>query len=70
MCDNVEDYVWWDSVHATEKIHEQFAKALWNEGDPSFSPYNLQQLFANEKLIIDDVIEKPIVHNDRIHYEL
>lgn len=45
-------------------------RALWNEGDPSFSPYNLQQLFANEKLIIDDVIEKPIVHNDRIHYEL
>ncbi|KAG5006333.1 hypothetical protein JHK82_024294 [Glycine max] len=57
LCDNVEEYVWWDSIHGTEKINEQFSKALWN-GPPSFvGPYNLKNFFNNEmiKLTIADV---------------
>lgn len=57
LCDNVEEYVWWDSIHGTEKINEQFSKALWN-GPPSFvGPYNLKNFFNNEmiKLTIVDV---------------
>jgi phospholipase/lecithinase/hemolysin len=36
------DYVWWDSFHPTEKIHEQFAKVLWNKTPSSVGPFNLQ----------------------------
>ncbi|KAG8376275.1 hypothetical protein BUALT_Bualt09G0046300 [Buddleja alternifolia] len=28
LCDNANEHVWWDSFHPTERIHEQFAKAL------------------------------------------
>ncbi|TXG61709.1 hypothetical protein EZV62_013072 [Acer yangbiense] len=62
LCENAEDYVWWDSFHPTEKIHEQFAKTLWN-GEPepepfSVGPYNLQRLFFDkEKLTIADIVD-------------
>ncbi|TXG61708.1 hypothetical protein EZV62_013071 [Acer yangbiense] len=60
LCENAEDYVWWDSFHPTEKIHEQFAKALWN-GEPEPEPvgsYNLQRLFFDkEKLTIADIVD-------------
>ncbi|XP_062147926.1 GDSL esterase/lipase 5-like [Alnus glutinosa] len=41
LCDDAGDYVWWDSFHPTEKIHEQFAKALWNGPTSSVGPFNL-----------------------------
>ncbi|KAG4990801.1 hypothetical protein JHK87_024258 [Glycine soja] len=76
LCDNVEEYVWWDSIHGTEKINEQFSKALWN-GPPSFvGPYNLKNFFNNEmiKLTIADVAARldsggngGLWHND-MHY--
>ncbi|KAK2645108.1 hypothetical protein Ddye_020303 [Dipteronia dyeriana] len=60
LCENADDYVWWDSFHPTEKIHEQFAKALWN-GEPEpepVGPYNLQRLFFDkEKLTIADIVD-------------
>ncbi|KAK1549620.1 hypothetical protein Q3G72_004964 [Acer saccharum] len=62
LCENAEDYVWWDSFHPTEKIHEQFAKTLWN-GEPepepfSVGPYNLQSLFFDKvKLTIGDIVD-------------
>ena len=69
LCENAEDYVWWDSFHPTEKIHEQFAKTLWN-GEPepepfSVGPYNLQRLFFDkEKLTIADIVDDaPQPHN-------
>ncbi|XP_027338728.1 GDSL esterase/lipase 5-like [Abrus precatorius] len=60
VCNNIGDYVWWDSFHPTEKIHEQFAMALWNGPPSSVGPYNLEKLFNNEiKITIADVIDAP-----------
>ncbi|XP_048334751.2 GDSL esterase/lipase 5 [Ziziphus jujuba] len=61
LCDNAEDYVWWDSFHPTERIHEHFAKALWNGPPLSVGPYNLKDLFFNNemKLTIADVVDNP-----------
>ncbi|KAL5572290.1 hypothetical protein UlMin_021887 [Ulmus minor] len=56
LCEKAEDYVWWDSFHPTEKIHEQLAKELWN--GPSVGPYSLEDLFFDkEKLTIADVVD-------------
>lgn len=58
LCDNAGDYVWWDSFHPTEKVHEQFAKDLWN--GPIAFPYNLRDLFFDkEDLTIADVVDTP-----------
>ena len=50
LCDNPDGYIWWDSFHPTERIHEQFAMALWDGPPFSVGPFNLQALFfSNEK---------------------
>ncbi|XP_057430364.1 GDSL esterase/lipase 5-like [Lotus japonicus] len=70
LCDNSDEYVWWDSFHPTEKIHEQFAKALWN-GPPSVvGPYNLDNLFSNikNKLTIADVVDNPEIEEGQFHF--
>ncbi|KAL7213649.1 hypothetical protein ACSBR2_016222 [Camellia fascicularis] len=55
-----DDYVWWDSFHPTERIHEQFAKALWDGPLDFVGPYNLLQLFFFNKLtIIADLVDDP-----------
>ncbi|PON97051.1 Lipase [Trema orientale] len=60
LCDNVDDHVWWDSFHATERIHEQFAMALWNGPTSSVGPYSLQDLFFDKaQLTIADVVDDP-----------
>ncbi|MED6124163.1 hypothetical protein PIB30_056529 [Stylosanthes scabra] len=53
LCENVDDYVWWDSFHPAEKIHHQFAKALWNGPQTLVGPYNLHRLFAKTKVLRD-----------------
>ncbi|XP_065850258.1 GDSL lipase-like [Euphorbia lathyris] len=47
LCDNANEYIWWDSYHPTQRIHEQFAKALWNQLPPPFGlrSYTLRHLF-------------------------
>ncbi|KAJ8648296.1 hypothetical protein MRB53_001319 [Persea americana] len=60
VCDKAGDYVWWDSFHPTERIHEQFAKALWSGPPFSVRAYNLEDLFySNENLIIADIVDNP-----------
>ncbi|PNY10851.1 GDSL esterase/lipase 5-like protein [Trifolium pratense] len=61
LCDNVEEFLWWDSFHPTEKIHEQFAKALWNGPSSLVGPYNLERLFNNDikSMTIADVVDVP-----------
>ncbi|KAM6585452.1 hypothetical protein CsatB_012454 [Cannabis sativa] len=47
VCENVKDYVFFDSDHPTEKANEQFAKEAWS-GKPGFSgAHNLKALFES-----------------------
>lgn len=59
LCDNVDDHIWFDSFHPTEKVHQQIAKELWNGSSDSVGPYNLQQLFDNvdNNAIIADIVD-------------
>ncbi|KAJ0031648.1 hypothetical protein Pint_13583 [Pistacia integerrima] len=60
LCGNPDDHVWWDSFHPTERIHEQFAKALWDGPSSSVGPFNLRDLFfSKEKLTIADIVDAP-----------
>lgn len=61
VCSSTGDHVWWDSFHPTERIHEQFAKTLWNGSGSSFyaGPYNLEEFFKREKLTIADMVDAP-----------
>jgi hypothetical protein len=60
LCNNADNYVWWDSFHPTERTHEQIAKALWNGPPSSVGPYNLEALFLEkEKITIGSIVDKP-----------
>ncbi|KAG6661790.1 hypothetical protein CIPAW_03G200200 [Carya illinoinensis] len=69
LCDNVGDYVWWDSSHPTEKIHEESAKALWNGPSSDVGSYNLQELFlGKEALTIANEVDDPISISQQFSY--
>lgn len=45
LCENVNDYLFFDSSHLTEKAHQQIAELVWS-GPPNVTrPYNLKALF-------------------------
>ncbi|XP_010479978.1 PREDICTED: GDSL esterase/lipase 3-like [Camelina sativa] len=45
LCENVTDYLFFDSSHLTEKAHRQIAELIWS-GQPNVTgPYNLKALF-------------------------
>ncbi|XP_061361893.1 GDSL esterase/lipase 5-like [Gastrolobium bilobum] len=44
LCNNVNEYVFFDSLHPTERAAEHFAKIMWN-GNRDVEPYNLKHLF-------------------------
>ncbi|KAK7841648.1 GDSL esterase/lipase 1-like [Quercus suber] len=47
LCENVSEYVFFDSIHATEKANKQIAELMWS-GTPNITgPYNLAALFEN-----------------------
>ncbi|KAF3963612.1 hypothetical protein CMV_012019 [Castanea mollissima] len=47
LCHNVSEYVFFDSIHPSEKANQQFAELMWN-GTPNITgPYNLKTLFEN-----------------------
>ncbi|KAK9923828.1 hypothetical protein M0R45_032228 [Rubus argutus] len=46
LCDNVTEYVFFDSVHPTERVYEQISKFWWNQSLSSTGTYfNLKKLF-------------------------
>lgn len=64
LCGNANEHVWFDSFHPTERIHDQFANALWNGPQSSVGPYNLEKLFFffsnnDNKLTIADDVDNP-----------
>ncbi|RDX62262.1 GDSL esterase/lipase 1 [Mucuna pruriens] len=45
LCDNVNEYVFFDSHHPTDRASQYFAGLIWNGNRTITSPYNLKQLF-------------------------
>ncbi|PON62539.1 Lipase [Trema orientale] len=47
LCENSNDYVFWDSYHLTEKVYKQLADQMWGGAGNSHTvgPYNLKDLF-------------------------
>ncbi|KAK2972633.1 hypothetical protein RJ640_000593, partial [Escallonia rubra] len=56
LCESSDLHVWWDSFHATERIHEQIAKAIWNGTN---WPYNLEDLFLNREKSLVEIAYDP-----------
>ncbi|XP_038897092.1 GDSL lipase-like [Benincasa hispida] len=45
LCENPNEYLFFDSYHPNEKAYEQFAKLMWSGDAQVIKPYNLKQLF-------------------------
>ncbi|CAE5960167.1 unnamed protein product [Arabidopsis arenosa] len=45
LCENVTDYLFFDSSHLTEKAHRQIAELIWGGSPNVTGPYNLKALF-------------------------
>lgn len=45
LCENVADYLFFDSFHLTEKAHRQIAELIWSGPSNVTGPYNLKTLF-------------------------
>eukprot|EP01018_Ginkgo_biloba_P027908 Gb_32388 [translate_table: standard] len=60
LCEDPKEYIWWDSYHPTERIHQQFAEAMWGGSDGSIQPFNLRNLFQQEESndVVGDSIDE------------
>lgn len=49
LCQNPNEYVFWDSFHLTDKVYSQLAHEMWSgEGDSKpLGLYNLKDLFRD-----------------------
>lgn len=47
LCENVEDYLFFDSAHLTEKVFKQFAEQAWSGNSNFTGPYNIKALFES-----------------------
>ncbi|EEF29142.1 GDSL esterase/lipase 5 [Ricinus communis] len=49
LCENPNEYVFWDSFHLTERAYKQLADEMWSglNGSKIVGPSNLKQLFQN-----------------------
>ncbi|XP_002960993.2 GDSL esterase/lipase 4 [Selaginella moellendorffii] len=45
LCEEPSSHVWWDPYHPSERVHEQYAQALWRGNATVIEPVNLEQLF-------------------------
>lgn len=45
LCEDVSEYFFFDSVHASEKAYKQLSELLWSGISDLTKPYNLKQLF-------------------------
>ncbi|KAG0448962.1 hypothetical protein HPP92_027604 [Vanilla planifolia] len=59
VCETIEDFVWWDSFHGTEKMAKKIADSLWDGSPPWMGPYNLKSLFFDqEKTRVEDLADE------------
>ena len=47
LCDNANERVFFDSVHPSEKVYEQFAKKAWSGELSIKGSYSLRELFES-----------------------
>lgn len=48
MCKNIEDHIFWDSYHMTEKVYGQIAEEMWSNTNyvlHSYGSYTIKDLF-------------------------
>lgn len=45
LCENPNEYLFFDSYHPNQRAYEQFAKLMWSGDAQVIKPYNLKQLF-------------------------
>ncbi|XP_027906488.1 GDSL esterase/lipase 1-like [Vigna unguiculata] len=45
LCDNVNEHLFFDSNHVTDRASQHFAELIWNGNHSVTTPYNLKQLF-------------------------
>lgn len=46
LCENIEDYVFFDPSYSTEKAHRQIGELIWSGLTNVTAPYNLKTLFG------------------------
>jgi len=46
LCENVNEHLFFDSNHLTDRASQHFAELIWNGNHTVTTPYNLKQLFA------------------------
>lgn len=46
-CENVEDHMYWDAYHPTDKFYPQLVKLIWEKGAPYSIPISLKELFTD-----------------------
>ncbi|EXC01344.1 GDSL esterase/lipase 1 [Morus notabilis] len=49
LCDDVSDFLFFDSLHSTEKAYKQLAELIWSGESDITKPLNLKALFELEK---------------------
>ncbi|KAK8464540.1 hypothetical protein PHAVU_010G021001 [Phaseolus vulgaris] len=45
LCENVNEHLFFDSNHLTDRASQHFAELIWNGNHTVTAPYNLKQLF-------------------------
>ncbi|XP_015078865.1 GDSL esterase/lipase 2-like [Solanum pennellii] len=45
LCENVKDYLFFDSVHPSEQAYQRYTELLWNGTLDVVAPYNLKSFF-------------------------
>ncbi|CAH1418142.1 unnamed protein product [Lactuca virosa] len=53
LCDNPDDYVFFDAPHPSEAASRQFAQLFWDGDSNVTTPYNLKALFQGETFKVD-----------------
>ncbi|KAK4773977.1 hypothetical protein SAY87_028996 [Trapa incisa] len=45
LCNHPSEYVFFDSIHATERAYRHLAELMWSGSPPITGPYNMESLF-------------------------
>ncbi|XP_023763980.1 GDSL lipase isoform X1 [Lactuca sativa] len=67
LCDNPDDYVFFDAPHPSEAASRQFAQLFWDGDSNVTTPYNLKALFQdhpwirNAKNALNDSLDETVI---------